>query len=214
MAEETELIKNLFSNYLRNLYIELSPEELAWVKERQLKISSSQWSAIVPSINLTKGILSYYLISQRCPEYLYKTSVDLIEDRFDDEKKIKEIVDFNGIVILRHSATFIRNKLMFETLMYIVAERCYKRKSIIVVSDVVKDKGEYIYYDHDALAKYISCDVSAGLFAKTSMHSAVSTSSIPHPHANSSRPLANIVKSEQQLKSRSKSIEEGAKNAI
>lgn len=222
MEEKANLTKQLFKNYLRDLYIELIPEELALVKAKCDKIKDRSWCAVIPDIRSLKGILSYYLILNKCPEYKLMTTVDLIESRFSEETK--DLVTFEGILILRHSIASIRNKLMLETLLYLVAERAYKNKDTIVISDVARDKGEYLYYDMDSVIKYIpnqlneeSSILSIGKSFKDEKanKSSVNTLIKASPHT---RPLANIradrILKEQQLKDRSKSIEESAKNAI
>lgn len=222
MEEKANLTKQLFKNYLRDLYIELTPDELALVKAKCDKIKDRSWCAVIPDIRLLKGILSYYLILNKCPEYKLMTTVDLIESRFSEETK--DLVTFEGILILRHSIASIRNKLMLETLLYLVAERAYKNKDTIVISDVARDKGEYLYYDMDSVIKYIpnqlneeSSILSIGKPFKDEKanKSLVNTLIKSSPHT---RPLANMkadrILKEQQLKDRSKSIEESAKNAI
>ena len=117
---------------------------------------------------------------------------------------------------------------MFETLLHIVAERQYKEKETIVVSDIAKDSGEYIYYDHDRVMKYIPCNVlsQSSKLIQSSIPKSTQSPAQVKPAATSakskekfSRPLANIAKAsklstEQQAKDRSKLIEESAKNAI
>lgn len=221
--EERSEIDKLFSNYLRGLYIKPSEEELAWIKTEIPLIVEKSWCAIISDMRKIKGLLSYYLILNKCPEYEYYTTVDLVEQRFDDENSIRNLVAYDGILILRHSATFIRNKLMLETVMYIIAERAYKNRATIMISDAILDKGEHVYYDHNKIVKYITCDISERtLTASRNVPLAHKIGSKPSPllRAHASRPLANINKgedkfsAEQQLQDRSKSIEENAKNAI
>lgn len=222
--EERSLAKKMFQNYLRDLYIEVVPEEVEWIKSIIENVSSASWCCILKESRKIKGLLSYYLVSKGCPEYLYITSSELVERRFDDDLSIQEFIDFGGIVILKHSSAYIRNKLTFETLLHIVAEREYKNKPTIVISDIAKDSGDHIYYDHERVSKYIQCCVSvqnsSGLIHRApssplqkitpTVPASVSVSTSASSCERTSRPLANLLKS----KDRSKLIEENAKNAI
>jgi hypothetical protein len=245
MEEKRKLIKKLFSNYLREFYIELTPEEVGWVRAKCTKITESSWTAVMSSQRQIKGLISYYLVSKKHPEYRALTTVELVEHRFDDEETstIRDLICYQGILILRHSASFIKNKLMFETLMNIVSERTYRNNPVIVISDIMKDVGGYVYYDHNLVIKYIpnnlsgSCSpaLSASALNTTSVSSTSNTASIINPvisetehvqrealtlhrKSPSSRPLINISRNkaclENELKSRSQFIEDSTKNAI
>lgn len=225
--EQIKQTKQLFSNYLRELYVEPTAEELAWIKTRYKSITDNSWCAIISDPRLVKGLLSYFLVAQGCPDYAYINTVDLVEERFKEERTIQEFVEHPGIVIIRHSNMSIRNKLMLETLMYIISERAYKNKRTIIISNTVKDEGEYLYYEHSKITKLIPCDISCKLpggsgtnkpLAKTVSTPSHKSSSI-NPRT-SSRPLANImaenasVTKERKLKDRAAAIEESAKDAI
>lgn len=219
--EEKQLTKQLFRNYLRDLYVEMSKEEIQWAKEECSKISGFSWNIVLSDARQAKNLLSYFLVSKNCPEYKLITTTDLIEHRFDDENSsIRDIISFPGIIIIRHSSNFIRNKLMFETVMNIVSERSYKEKPIIVVSDTTKDEGGYLYYSQESVAKYIP-SILLGSSSKLiqNRNSATKPTSRPKSVSKvSSKPLANKnidrVTKENQMVERSKAIEEGAKNAV
>ncbi len=173
--------------------------------------------------DLLKGVLSYFLISKKCPEYKMCNTVSLVESRFDEEENIvKGLIEYNGILIIRHSSTFIRNKLMLETLMYVISERKYKNKDTIVVSNILQDKGEYTYYDHSLIQKYLpAIENEHRCIASPSLISTRKSSCSPLMRT-SCRPLANMnldrdqekAEKEQKLKTRAKYIEEGSKNAV
>ena len=105
-----------------------------------------------------------------------------------------------------------------------INEREYKNKPTIVISDIAKDSGDHIYYDHERVSKYIQCCVSvqnsSGLIHRVpssplqkitpTVPASVSASTSASSCERTSRPLANLLKS----KDRSKLIEENAKNAI
>lgn len=220
--EERNLTKQLFSNYLRSLYIEMNTEELAWVKKNIHSVKSTSWATVIANPHLAKGFLSYYLIARECPEYKLVTTAELVDLRFvDDEAPIRALIDFDGILILRHSNTFIRNKLMFETLIYIVAERAHKNREIIVVSDVFKDSGEYVYYDHTKVTTHVT-DLALGNSLNPGstriLTKPAAGASSTRQSSGGSKPLANLglakLSKEQTLKNRVKSIEENSKNAI
>jgi hypothetical protein len=239
MEEKRELIKKLFSNYLREFYIELTPEEVEWAKAKCAKITDSSWTAVMTSQRQIKGLISYYLISKKNPEYKALTTVELVEHRFDDEETstIRDLICYKGILILRHSASFIKNKLMFETLMNIVSERTYRNNPVIVISDIMKDVGGYVYYDHNLVIKYVTNNISSSSSPALSAStiSTLNTTSIISPVVSetehvqrealtlhrkspSSRPLINVTRDkaclENQLKNRSQFIEDSTKNAI
>lgn len=226
--EKTIKTKQLFANYLRTLYTEPSKEELKWAQEKCKTLTSLSWCAVFPNLRLARCLLSYYLILLKCPDYAYKNTVELVETRFNNEGGIQELIEHRGVVIITHSSMSIRNKLMLETLLHIISERIYCERTTIVVSNVVKDEGEYLYYDHNKIMQLIPCDISGS--AKNIDSAGVSPilhkpvkSFIPTytkiEGKNSSRPLANIVKSkslaaEKQLKNRAAMIEESTQDAI
>lgn len=220
--EEKQLTKQLFKNYLRDLYIEMTSEEVEWAKGECSKISGNSWNVVLTDPRQAKSLLSYYLVSKNCPEYKLITTTDLIEHRFDDENSsIRELIHFPGIVVLRHSSNFIRNKLMFETIMNIVSERSYKEKPVIVISDTTKDEGGYLYYSQESVSKYIPSILFNSNSGKLIQNRNIAKPTSSRPRAVSkvsSKPLANKnidrATKEAQMVERSKAIEEGAKNAV
>lgn len=217
---EKKVVKKLFLNYLRELYIELSKKDLESVKEVVSKITTSSWCMVAEDFDFIKGVLCYFLVSKKCPDYKICNTVSLVEARFEEEENIaKNLIEYSGILIIRHSCTFIRNKLMLETLLYILSERSYKGKRTIVVSNILQDKGEYVYYDHSLVQKYIP---SVGLEHRYIVNPSIGAtrkSTVPTSRT-SCRPLANMnlnqvkAEKEQKLKTRMKYIEEGSKNAV
>lgn len=212
--EETNLTKKLFSNYLRNLYIEMTPEELNWVKDSVKHISKNSWCAIITGTRILKGLLSYYLISRGCPEYRILTTSELIDLRFLDEtSSFKDLIEFDGILILRYSEMFVHNKLTFESLMHVVSERIYKSKAIIVISDVAKDIGRdsnnYVYYDHSRVSECIGSSGIKSTPVKSSTKNKPSASPVRQSsHGSTNKPLANMrIARENSLESRVQSIE-------
>lgn len=223
--EQTSINKRIFQNYLRSLYVELTPEESSWIKSKLASVDSPSWCAVVQNVRLSKGLLAYYLIASKFPEYKCVSSVDVLEGRFDEEENRvtpKELIAYPGILIIRHSNSNIRNKIMFETVKYVVSERSYLEKPTVVVSNVQKDSGDYIYYNHDYIKMYIPCDISDNIPKSASMPlakdgSRAKTSGFV-PSSSSCKPLAALKSEkkdkEQELKNRSKFIEETAKSAI
>lgn len=217
--EQKSQVKQLFSNYLRELYIEIRSEDLEEVKSICSKIQGNSWCLVEEDPDFMKSILSYFLVSRKCPEFKTLDTVSLIETRFDDEvKSTSGLIDYQGILILRHSSAFIRNKLIMETLLYIISERKYKNRSTIMVSNVAQDRGEYTYYDHNEIQKFLPAIGSS--MENSRIHSSVTkirrTASL---RKSASRPLANINFSEektkdQKIKNRAKCIEEETKNAV
>ena len=223
-TEQSNLTKSLFMNYLRDFYIELTPDELAWVQAKFKEITNRSWCAVIPDIRKTKGLISYYLISLKCPEYRFINTVDLVQERFNDEETtIRNLIAFQGIVIIRHMTSCIKNKLMMETLMYILNEREYKNRVAVVVSELAKDQGEYTYYDHNEVQKYLTCSILDTEHSVSLMKSNlrpnsksdakykpnVQSSYVPKISSASSRPLANL-NAENKLKNRAKMIEENS----
>lgn len=225
---EGSLTKKLFENYLRNLYIELNPDELTWVKTCCSKIGTKKnWAAIIEEPRSIKGILSYYLISIKCPEYQMVTTSELVEMRFSEELDcMRDLISYPGILILRHSKLFIRNKLTFESLMHVISERSYKDNPSIVVSDIALDSSrdrEYIYYDHKKVLSILNYDATE-LKKKSESESISTPMALNRPKSTGrassgfNKPLAmsaaDKLSAENQLKSRVNSIKEGAKDAI
>ena len=156
--------KLLFKNYLRNLYCEVSPKDVATIKSRLMHLQRNEsWCLVHPDYDFIRKMLCYYLISSGCPEYLDTTSIDIVNQRFmeDGEDPVRYFIGYHGILIIRHSSNFIRNKLMLETMLNIASERSYKNRITIITSDRASDAGEYIYYNHDQIRKFIKTDLSA-----------------------------------------------------
>lgn len=152
----------LFKNYLRSLFVQLEPARIPKLKAVVSKILEPTWCSVISDPVFTRELLSYYLVSRGCPEFRDYTTSDLVQERFNTEDlhAIKSVAKLDCILILRHSSDFIRNKLMMETSLNVVAERVQQGRPTIVVSDKLLDSGEYVYYDHEQIKKYIPYNVN------------------------------------------------------
>ena len=219
MEPINELTKRIFTNYLRDLCVKLDESSLSKIRSSVSKETPNSWCGLIPDPDLLRGALGYFLVSHKCPEYFLINTVDMTNRRFEDDvKSLSELVTFSGTLIIKHSSACIRNKLMLETLLYVISERGYKRRNTIVVSDTPLDKGEHIYYSQAEVLKHIPYEIRIESdSAKTSLISSRLKSVKSTASKTSARPLANMkhkTARNEQLSNRAACIEEGAGGAV
>lgn len=155
--------KLLFKNYLRTLYCEVSPQDVDIIKSKLAHVRTGEsWCLVHPDYDFIRKLLCYYLVCLGCPDYIDTTTIDIVNQRFteDGEDPVRHLINYPGILIIRHSSSFIRNKLMLETILNIASERSYKNRITIITSDRASDVGEYIYYNHDQIKRYVKVDLT------------------------------------------------------